>query len=531
MIYGSNNQNYILVTQPSDIATIGLSKIIANDLKEKVGNKVGYQTKWKNKFSNNTKIFIKNISKFLEELIDEKINYTHIILDEIPENDNNMDLVLTLLKMYYKSNNNQKFIKLILLTRILNNNIFLDYFIDVNQSPIPIIKFNDICYEIKTFYLNNIYMEIVKDRNIPKELSEKIKKKLEKFKNYFDNIENINKPKFMKELYNIVIGIIEQKRINISFKENKRILILLPGTDEINFLNYKLQSYFENNEISEFYNIIIFHELIDDNEQKNTLKYNEQKFNIILSNNIEEVSLIIPHIDSIIDFCLINKRFYDKNLNLNYIKLQWCSKSNIINRKYRIQNKNNISYYMLIKEEFYEQLDIYQKSEFLASSYEILILKLMMSKKNLDVNKILLNSINPPPSDIITTSYFNLEQIGAIVKNENINSKYNLTNIGRIASKLPLNIKYSRLIMISYGFGHINLGITLSAILQYGKSLFINSNKCDQVELNNTKQKFSNNNECDFFVAYNAYISWYRNFSNYLINENFNYIKLKDHKH
>lgn len=137
----------------------------------------------------------------------------------------------------------------------------------------------------------------------------------------------------MKELYNIVIGIIEQKRINISFKENKRILILLPGIDEINFLNYKLQSYFENDEISEFYYIIIFHELIDDNELKNIFKYNEQKLFIILSNNIEEVSLIIPHIDSIIDFCLINKRFYDKNLNLNYIKLQWCSKSNIINRK------------------------------------------------------------------------------------------------------------------------------------------------------------------------------------------------------
>ena len=52
MIFGSNNRNYILVTQPSDIANIRLSKRIANDLKEKVENKVGYQTKWKNKFSN-----------------------------------------------------------------------------------------------------------------------------------------------------------------------------------------------------------------------------------------------------------------------------------------------------------------------------------------------------------------------------------------------------------------------------------------------------------------------------------------------
>jgi HrpA-like RNA helicase len=95
-----------------------------------------------------------------------------------------------------------------------------------------------------------------------------------------------------------------------------------------------------------------------------------------------------------------------------------------------------------------------------------------------------------------------------------------ITKVGRIFAELPIDIKYSRLIMISYALGEIDLGITLAAILSQDRSIFLNSDKCNRYNLYKVKDYYSFQKECDFIASYTAYRKWYYYYGHFLINEN-----------
>ena len=65
-----------------------------------------------------------------------------------------------------------------------------------------------------------------------------------------------------------------------------------------------------------------------------------------------------------------------------------------------------------------------------------------------------------------------------------------ITNIGRIFADLNVDIKYSRLIIISYVLGQIEVGITLAAILSQERSLFLDSNKVNREKLYESKSEY-----------------------------------------
>ena len=80
-----------------------------------------------------------------------------------------------------------------------------------------------------------------------------------------------------------------------------------------------------------------------------------------------------------------------------------------------------------------------------------------------------------------------------------------ITKVGRIFAELPIDIKYSRLIMIAYALGEIDLGITLAAIISQDKSMFLSSDKCNRFNLYNSKNYYCFEKECDFIACYTAY--------------------------
>ena len=103
-----------------------------------------------------------------------------------------------------------------------------------------------------------------------------------------------------------------------------------------------------------------------------------------------------------------------------------------------------------------------------------------------------------------------------------------ITNIGRIFADLNVDIKYSRLIIISYVLGQIEVGITLAAILSQERSLFLDSNKVNREKLYESKKFFSLGQNCDFIACYIAYKKWCEKYKKDLVNENIEFdTKLK----
>ena len=523
-IYQSNPKTKILMTQPRRIAAVSISKRLAEEMGEKLGEKIGYHVSMNHKYSNETKILVETTGVFLEELIHKNFEYTHIILDEVHERDIYVDLVLAMIKWYFEENPRSG-LKIILMSATIAEDKFANYLKDINGGEVPIIQINESIHHVYEFGLDTIYFNIKNERNISDKLKEEIVLGSSNFKNMMKS-----NPCFIKELFPVCAALIE--KIDDENKHNKNgILIFIPGLAEIHQLLDYLQDFFE--EKKKHLEFLILHSQIGDEDQDKIFKKSFKR-KIILATNIAESSITITNVDFVIDFCLVKQTRYDPNLNSSFLELKWCSKANCRQRKGRIGRVNTGFYMQLITCELYDALDEHPVPEILRISLENPILKLKIYEPDREPNDILLKTITPPSEVLILRTIFKLEKMGALIKGYMIKDEYYsssqqkkinyksgmITTIGKIFAELPIDIKYSRLIMIAYSLGKIEVGITLAAILSQDRSIFLSSEKTNRYSLYVSKNLFSLGKECDFITCYIAYKKWYYDYGHLLVNTN-----------
>ena len=523
-IFQSNPKFKIIMTQPRRIAAVSISKRLAEEMCERLGEKIGYHVSMNHKFSLETKILVVTTGVFLEELIHKNLEYTHIILDEVHERDIYIDLVLALIKWYFEENPRSR-IKIILMSATIAENRFADYLKSINGGEVPIIRIKESIHKIFEFSLNKIYYNIKNEPNIQKDLKEEIVLGSSIFKNMMK--EN---PCFIKELFPVCAALIQ--KINGENLDNKNgILIFVPGLGEIHDLLDYLQEFFE--EKKDYLEFFILHSQISDSDQDKIFN-NTKKRKIILATNIAESSITISNIDFVIDFCLVKQTRYDPNQNSSFLELKWCSKANCRQRKGRIGRVNTGFYMQLITDELYEALEEHPIPEILRISLETPILKLKIYESDREPNDILLKTITPPNEEIILRTIFKLEKMGALIKGHFIKDDYYymsnpkkvfyksgvITTVGKIFVELPIDIKYSRLIMISYALGEIEVGITLAAILSQDRPIFFSSEKTNRYNLYVSKNLYSLGKECDFITCYIAYKKWFYEYGHLLLKTN-----------
>ena len=520
-IYQSNPSNKILMTQPRRIAAISISKRLAEEMGERIGKKIGYHVSMKYNYSNETKILVETTGVFLEELIHRNMEYTHIIIDEVHERDIYVDLVLAMIKWYFEENQRSR-IKLILMSATIAEEKFAEYLKEINGDEVPIIRIKESLHEIYEFNLEKIYYNIKNDPSISKTLKEEIILG----SSIFNNMQK-DTPCFLKELFPVCAALIE--KINDENKHNKNgILIFVPGLAEIHDLLDYLQNFFEQK--LNYLEFLILHSQIADADQDKIFKINNKR-KIILATNIAESSITISNIDFVIDFCLVKQTRFDPNQNTSFLELKWCSKSSCRQRKGRIGRVNTGFYIQLIRSELYESLNEHPVPEILRISLENPILKLKIYEPEREPNDILLKTITPPDEELILRTIFKLEKMGALIKGKVLQDDYYntkkvnyksgiITTVGKIFAELPLDIKYSRLIIISYALGQIEVGITLASILSQDRPIFLSSDKTNRLSIYEIKSMYSLGKECDFITLYTAYKKWYYKYGYLLLNTN-----------
>ena len=554
-IYNSNCKNKILMTQPRRIAAVSIAKRLSVEMSDNLGRIIGFHVSMNPHFGINTKIFVKTTGIFMEELIHKNLDYTHIIIDEVHERDIYVDLVLALIKWYFEHNPDSK-IKLILMSATIAEGSFAEYLKDINKKDVPVVKIQETLHTVYQFNLN----EIIKNLKNDKCVSDDLKKEIDNVASSFlSQIKNV--PVFMDELFPVVAAIIE-KIENENPHCNNGILIFVPGLAEIQELQDYLSRYFLNKNKLEF---LILHSQISDDEQDKVFKFGKDKRKIILATNIAESSITISNIDFVIDFCLVKQTRFDQYQNTSVLELRWCSKASCQQRKGRTGRVNTGYYFQLITDKLYSKLDDHPRPEILRSPLETPILKLKIYEPHKEPQDILLKTITPPSEENIIKTLFRLEKMGALIQgryitdiDDNEETKINttkngitfakkiekkahyksgiITKVGRIFAELPIDIKYSRLIMIAYALGEIDLGITLAAIISQDKSMFLSSDKCNRFNLYKSKSYYCFDQECDFIACYTAYKKWLYSYGKKLIREKIKFdtqlkcIKREDYK-
>mgnify|MGYP002624102503 CR=1 FL=1 len=537
-IYEYSKDSKILMTQPRRIAAISIAKRLSDERHTKLGSLIGYHVSLLQYMTSETKIFVKTTGIFLEELLHNNgLNYNYIILDEVHERDLYIDLVLALLKNYFEQFPNSK-IKLILMSATIAEEDFANYLEDINinfNRKVPIIRINEKWHEVQKFYVDEIILKILSSNKV----SQKLKTLINNEKSNCVSLDYFQ-PTYSDSLFPIVAGIIE-KTENV-YTSKRGILIFVPGLGEIQDLHEYLINYFGDNNDLEFF---ILHSQVNDDEQERVFKINEKKRKIILATNIAESSITISNIDFVIDFCLVKQMKFDENQNTSILELKWCSKASCQQRKGRTGRVARGYYFQLITKELFEKLKDHQEPEILRTPLETPILKLKLFNPNEEPEEILFKTMNPPSQDVIINTIFRLQKMGALVnikfednkedikeefgqfgnmkkeKKEN-KMKYNsgkVTKIGRIFADLPIDIKYSRLILLSYSLGQIDVGISLAAILSQDRALFLNSTKCNRISLYDSKNYYCGKQNCDFIALYTAYKVWCSKYRNDFIND------------
>lgn len=489
----------IVVTQPRRIAAISVAKRVAKERDWQVGTLVGYQVGLDKVANDDTRILYCTTGVFLQKLIAAKHmnDYTHIILDEIHERDEDMDFAMLIVRKFLRTNSPR--VKVVLMSATIDTSRFANYF----TIKAGVIRSPAVVYDIKRVHSFPVYEYFLdsleaKCGKLPVELvdnptiSDAAYKACVKLVKAFEHIDEL-----------------ENKQRNITRQHKGSVLIFLPGIKEIETL-YDLLDAAKSSEYRFW--LCPLHSTITAEEQLKVFELappGERK--IILSTNLAESSITVPDIKYVVDFCLTRVLVADEETNLTSLRLAWASKNSCIQRAGRAGRVADGRVYRMIHEHFYKEcLEQDAKPEILRSPLETVVLKTKM----LDLGEpkaILALAMDPPDLSSIEKTILKLKELGALLMTSNgIISPHDgdITFIGRVMAGLPVDVHITRLFILGHLFSVFDEAVIIGCCMT-SKSIFSAPFK-ERLESYNAKLTWADSSCSDPIACLNAYQVWRR---------------------
>ncbi|XP_032664411.1 probable ATP-dependent RNA helicase spindle-E isoform X2 [Odontomachus brunneus] len=492
----------IIVTQPRRIAAINIAKRVSQEGGWPLGSVVGYRVGMKHQVSCDTRLTFCTTEILLQHLIQQKhmLDYTHIILDEIHERNQEMDFLMLVVKKLLKTNSS--LVKVVLMSATIDVNKFAEYFsvrVGNKLVPAPVIKIpEERCFETYTYYLD----EIKNLGEIPKVLP--------------------SEPKVTQSMINFCTEIIiafdqidindekqEERKTSISTLPSQRhtVLVFLPGIYEIEELYIFLSSKCYEDRL---WDLVMLHSMISGDEQQRVFyKVPAHHRRIILSTNIAESSITVPDVKYVIDFCLVKMVALDTVSNYQSLQLGWTSKASCVQRAGRAGRVMDGRVYRLVPKAFYHRiLDDEGIPEMLRAPLANIVLRAKIFAFG-NPRSLLAFCLDPPRLQNLSDTILYLKEAGALMNDNSIYQPYDgeLTDMGRIMAFLPLDIQISKLIMLGHIFGILRDAIVLGASMAL-KDMFVQSECRGNVSSYSTKKKWARETDSDCIAALNVYKMW-----------------------
>ncbi|GFS87989.1 ATP-dependent RNA helicase TDRD9 [Nephila pilipes] len=482
----------IIVTQPRKIAAISIARRVCQERKWQLGSIVGYQVALNSKSSPGTQLNYVTTGVLLENLANAKRMdmYTHIIIDEVHERNQEVDFAILLVKKFLMTNSQS--VKIILMSATFDASEFTQYFsLTSLGNSVPILEIEGKSKDVTEHYLHDLKFFF---------------KKIPDFERLNPNIDSC--------LYDGVLNLIhdfdrieksEQKvRSHNSYATSKgAVLIFLPGYEEICTLSNKLQAA----DVNKHFWIISLHSTISLEEQTKAFLIPScpDIRKVILSTNIAENSITVLDVKYVIDFCLTKNLVTDSLSNYTCLQLEWASKANCIQRKGRVGRVDTGKVYRIVPLKFYNSLPDYSIPEIKRCP----LTKTILQIKKLDLCKpqqMLSYALNPPNLCDITCAVMQLKvSLGLTTKSCNPLDG-DLTFIGRVMSHLPLDIKLSKLIIFGYVFHCLEDCIIIAASLSLQNFFAEPSQR--SLESYKSRLSWADNTFSDCLGCLNAYRMW-----------------------
>ncbi|KAG8222127.1 hypothetical protein J437_LFUL002124 [Ladona fulva] len=499
----------IIVTQPRRLAAISIADRVCKERGWDMGSLVGYQVGFNNATSVDTRLTYCTTGILLQKLIHKRDmnDYTHVILDEVHERDQDMDFVMLVVRKLLRTNS--RTVRVVLMSATFEVERFSRYFsmpVGNNLEPAPVITVEQ---ERKFKVVEMFISELGDLGSIPD--------------------TKVDEPGISTQSFDIamrlikIFDLIEEKKFeaskpspdvkrSLAFKGS--VLVFLPGINEIETFYKILQDEQESGHNLKGKRcdwwILPLHSSITAEEQINVFKLaSPGQRKIILSTNIAESSITVKDIKFVIDFCLTKQLVVDSQTNFSSLQTTWASKTNCIQRSGRVGRVcDGYVYKMVTKNFYFKCMPEENTPEILRCPLD----RLVLQAKLLDMGEpkaILALSLDPPDLTHLKNTVLKLKEVGALLMTTNgkvVPNDGDITYMGRVMARLPVDIHISKLIVLGHVFNVLNECVIMGAAMST-KSVFSTPFQ-ERLKAYVSKLTWANSSCSDCVAFLNAYKLW-----------------------
>ncbi len=390
---GRGVDGWIGVTQPRRIAATTVSRRIAEELKEEIGQSVGYKIRFQDAVGDRTRIKVMTDGILLSEAHrDGRLNaYDTLIIDEAHERSLNIDFILGIVKQLLDKRGD---LKVIITSATIDTDKFARSF-----DQAPVIEVSGRMYPVETRYIAA------------------------------DDVETNHIERAVEAIDRVVRE-----------RQYGDILVFMPTEQDIRDTCEMIKG----RQLRATTIIPLFARLSSAEQQKVFRTAKGRK--IVVATNVAETSLTIPGINIVVDTGLARISQYTPRSRTTTLPVTTISQSSADQRQGRCGRMANGICLRLYSEEDYDRRPRYTAPEILRANLADVILRMIALRLG-DVEDF--PFIDSPAPKSIQDGYQLLLELGAIVSKQSKpgKGKYRLTDKGRLMSRLPLDPRLSCMLL------------------------------------------------------------------------------------
>ncbi len=388
---GLGTAGQIACTQPRRIAAKSVAQRVADELHNPLGQAIGYQVRFDEKFSADGYVRFMTDGILLQQTLRDKFlnDYDTIIIDEAHERSLNIDFLLGFIKQLIQQRTD---LKVIITSATIDTDKFSKHFNDA-----PIINVSGRSYPVTAHY------RPLEEHNL--ELNQGIIRAVD-------------------EIY--------------AASGEGDVLVFLPGEREINEAADQLQrKHLPNTEVLKLY------ARLTAADQMRIFKPGNKR-RVILSTNVAETSLTVPRIHYVIDSGLARISRYSARSKIQGLQIEPIAQDSANQRMGRCGRIADGHCYRLYAEQDFDSRPEHTDAEILRTSLASVILQTHV----LNLGHLTeFPFIDQPDFKMINDGYQLLIELEALDEGQQ------LTQTGRMMAHLPIDVQLGRILIKANGLG------------------------------------------------------------------------------
>lgn len=411
-------------TQPRRIAARAVAERIADELGGELGDLVGYQVRFTDKTSRQSRVKLMTDGILLAELQRDRMlrRYDTIIIDEAHERSLNIDFLLGYLRQLLPRRPD---LKLVITSATIDPERFAEHFAAADGTPAPIIEVSGRTYPVEVRY--RPLMDVAED----------------------DEGETIVRDQ--------TEAIVEAVR-ELSAEGLGDILVFLPGEREIRDTAEALAPLAEG--IRGVDVLPLYSRLSAAEQHRVFAPANGSRRRVVLATNVAETSLTVPGIRYVVDTGVARISRYSARTKVQRLPIEPISQASANQRSGRCGRVAAGIAIRLYAEEDFDGRPEFTDPEILRTNLASVILQ-MTSLGLGDIERF--PFVEPPDRRNVQAGVQLLEELGAVSAGSG--RKGELTKVGRRLARLPVDPRLGRMLLEAERLGCVRDVLVIVAAL------------------------------------------------------------------